>query len=143
MQSWGFKCTCSLCTASTDIRAESDVRRRRVDKILGGATAAAGSPEYKNKTEHIRAAMVELEEIARAEGLLAQLGDFWRILADACLKAGERGLAREVAGRALGLMRSYAGWDSLRAEGVRGVLKRAEREEEEAVAGRVGTQEGL
>ncbi|KAK1829346.1 SET domain-containing protein [Podospora conica] len=113
MKNWGFTCTCPLCTAPIRERAESDVRRQRVDKILGGG----------NVSDDMRGAMAELEALARAEGLMAQLGDFWRILAE---KGADKNAeaAREVAGAALGVMRRYAGWDSVRAGRVEGLVER-------------------
>lgn len=110
MKSWGFTCHCDLCTSPIRSRAESDVRRRRVDKILSSSTS-------------MREAAAELEALALQEGLTAQLGDFWRILAEKGAET-EPGVAREVAVRALGWQRRWAGWDSVRAERAEGLVGR-------------------
>lgn len=115
MKSWGFTCRCALCTSPIRARAESDVRRRRVDKILGDSSSSAA--------QDMRAAAAELEALAREEGLMAQLGDFWRILAEKGAET-EPGVAREVAVRALGWQRVWAGWDSVRAERAEGLVGR-------------------
>lgn len=113
MKSWGFTCRCPLCTSPTRFRAESDVRRQRVDKILGSHPSATS----------MREAAAELEALALQEGLTAQLGDFWRILAEKGAEA-DPAAAREVAVRALGWQRRWAGWDSVRAERAEGLVWR-------------------
>lgn len=87
----------------------SDRRRDSIEGILQGVR----QPENITR-DRVHRAVASLGEIVREEGLSAQFGDLLFLIADACLGAGDYGLAREIGEEALKVQRRYAGVDNER-----------------------------
>lgn len=68
----------------------------------------------------------EIESLAREEGMTAQTGDLYGIIANLFLEMGEIEMAREYAVVAVRNLRHYAGFDSERAQSAMEFLGRLE-----------------
>jgi hypothetical protein len=106
IRGWGFNCTCSLCTSKEESKA-SDFRRQRIQEILEGLD----HPENREYDNLMRLADEVLYLIER-EGLAAQKGDFYSILAQICLEMGYTHTARSYGGMAVESLRESVGEDS-------------------------------
>ncbi|KAK3370654.1 hypothetical protein B0H63DRAFT_487371 [Podospora didyma] len=105
---WGFNCTCPLCSDAKASTASDDNRNRVADilKMLGGGSGLSSGA--------LRAAVAEMEDLVAEEGMAAQIGDLYGIVADVCLTMGNLGMARELAEQTLDVQRWYAGVDNER-----------------------------
>ncbi|KAK4161208.1 N-lysine methyltransferase SMYD2 [Cladorrhinum sp. PSN259] len=110
LQAWGFNCTCSLC-ADPAASKRSDIQRARIQQIL----EELDRPEGRTP-EKLIANIKEVEELAHKEGMTAQIGDLYGIIANIFLEIGEPEKAREYSRIAVRNLRWYAGFDSERAE---------------------------
>jgi len=102
---WGFHCSCPLC-ASHSKSEISDRQRRRVHEILGLLKLA----EYRNP-ESIAKLTRETLDLCETEGMKAQTGDFYRILARVYTGIGEKELAKENSELAIKTFGHYVGYD--------------------------------
>ncbi|KAK0738003.1 hypothetical protein B0T18DRAFT_334134 [Schizothecium vesticola] len=108
IQKWGFNCTCSLCNDAEACRV-SDVNRGRIQDILESLD------QVENRTqENLRAAVDEVEDLGKKEGLAGQIGDFYGIIADIYLKMGDLKNAREYGTMAVKMLQHYADFDNIR-----------------------------
>ncbi|KAK3986343.1 hypothetical protein QBC44DRAFT_140287 [Cladorrhinum sp. PSN332] len=111
LQLWGFNCTCSLC-ADPVASKHSDTQRARIQEILEDLD----KPESRTP-EKLVANIREVEELAEKEGMTAQIGDLYGIIANIFLEIGDSERAREYGETAVRNLRWYAGFDSERAVG--------------------------
>ena len=117
---WGFTCTCPLCRDAHAI-AVSDKNRQRVQDLLESLDHPGNHTH-----EHVAALTAEVEGLAGTEGLAAQMGDFYGIIADVYLRMRELKLARAYGEMAIELLRHYAGFDGERTEQACEFLRRVE-----------------
>ena len=100
----------------------SDYRRNKIQAILE-------SFDHEGNRTHtkVEAALVEVEALAGKEGLAAQMGDFYSIIAEIYLSMGDTRRAKENGERAVKILRQYAGFDNDRTEIAVEFLRRLER----------------
>ncbi|KAK0611458.1 hypothetical protein B0T14DRAFT_440556 [Immersiella caudata] len=106
---WGFKCSCSLCSASPQETAASDDRRERLFEIhqtLTSATQEASLPR-----ERIDAIVREASALIGLEGL-DPLVEYMFVFARAYMSINEVALARKYTQLAEAKLRLYEGEDS-------------------------------
>ncbi|KAI8311440.1 SET domain-containing protein 5 [Colletotrichum sp. SAR11_240] len=84
LQEWGFNCTCSLCSSASAV-AVSDARRGRMQEIV----SALNNKVFRSSPARMAELAEELDCILEEEGLSAQKGDFYDILARAYVDMGE------------------------------------------------------
>ncbi|KAI8231593.1 hypothetical protein K4K55_006107 [Colletotrichum sp. SAR 10_96] len=84
LQEWGFNCTCSLCSSASAV-AVSDARRGRMQEIV----SALNNKVFRSPPARMAELAEELDGILKEEGLSAQKGDFYDILARAYVDMGE------------------------------------------------------
>ncbi|KAI1137549.1 SET domain-containing protein [Hypoxylon sp. FL0543] len=108
LKSWGFNCTCSLCTASKSERAASDKRRARLQHIYHELNeAAVGRAELTADT--IYGLAHEMESLVREEKLEAQLLVHYGAVARAYMRVGKLDAARKYVEMCEDLWMRYAG----------------------------------
>ena len=108
IQKWGFNCTCSLCSDAEASRV-SDINRGRIQDILESLD------HIENRTqENVRAAVDEIEDLGKKEGLAGQIGDFYGIIADIYLQMGDLKNARKYGTMAVKMLQHYAEFDNMR-----------------------------
>ncbi|KAK3386655.1 hypothetical protein B0H63DRAFT_540625 [Podospora didyma] len=103
LQKWGFKCTCSLCSAHPAEIAASDARRLEI-KELGEQVL-----QHVEKSDFSKAVEVneKLWNAVSAEKLVSHMGDHFEVMARLCLAAGDRKGAKEYARRALAELNGF------------------------------------
>jgi len=106
LRRWNFDCACSLCSSPARSQV-SDRNRRRIQEIL----AAMDEPDNR-EYESLLSLTDEMMEIVEAEGLRAQVGDFFSILAHAYNETGFLGTARRFAAQSVEKYREFVGVDS-------------------------------
>jgi hypothetical protein len=116
IRGWGFNCTCSLCSDPEAMKI-SDRQRNRIQEILD----VLDDPKHHTHA-HVRSALAEVEHLVDKEGMTAQIGDFYSIVADLYFTMGDMKLARDYGELALELVRHYAGYDNDRSEQAVGFL---------------------
>ncbi|KAL7621034.1 hypothetical protein AAE478_008346 [Parahypoxylon ruwenzoriense] len=121
IREWGFNCTCSLC-ASPDDTAASDRRRGRIQALLEDLDR----PEARNRAA-VEERVEEILDLCDKEGLAAQVGDFYAIVADIYSSMGDLDLARKHGGLALEELRHYAGYDHERTRNAAAFLENLSR----------------
>lgn len=108
IREWGFNCTCSLCS-SKDESAASDHRRGRIQDLL----AELDLPEVRNH-DAVEERVGEILDLCAKEGMAAQVGDFYTIVADVYTSMGDMRLARKYGELALKELKHFAGYDHQR-----------------------------
>ncbi|OHE91877.1 hypothetical protein CORC01_12830 [Colletotrichum orchidophilum] len=118
LQEWGFNCNCAICSSSPEVLAISDGHRRRLQEILSELEdpVLAGSPSL------VAELVDELEDVIVIEGLTAQAGEFYDVVARAYGAMGEMGKGRMYAELALEKLVRFAGYDDERTAKARAVL---------------------
>ncbi|KAK4224916.1 N-lysine methyltransferase SMYD2 [Podospora fimiseda] len=111
LQLWGFNCTCSLCADPVASR-HSDHQRARVQELL----EELDNPKARTP-EKVLNNLRDIEGLAEKEGMTAQIGDLYGIVANIFVEMGEMKLARKYANVAVKNLKWYAGFDSERAVG--------------------------
>jgi hypothetical protein len=106
LQRWNFKCACALCSSPERSKA-SDRNRQRIQDIL----VAMDEPDNR-EYESLQTLTDEMMELVDAEGLQAQVGDFFNILAHAYNETGYPRTARRFAIQAVEKYREFVGPDS-------------------------------
>ncbi|KZL63659.1 a g-specific adenine glycosylase [Colletotrichum incanum] len=90
LQEWGFNCTCTLCSSPDDV-AVSDTYRTRLQEILAELT----DPAFR--TPSLVAELTdELDDVMEREGLAAQAGEFYGMIARVYARMGEAETGRRV-----------------------------------------------
>uniref|UniRef100_L2FM87 SET domain-containing protein n=1 Tax=Colletotrichum fructicola (strain Nara gc5) TaxID=1213859 RepID=L2FM87_COLFN len=117
LQEWGFNCTCSLCSSASAVAA-SDARRGRMQEIV----SALNNKVFRSLPARMAELAEELDGILKEEGLSAQKGDFYDILARAYVDMGEVETGRRYARLAVEKLVHFAGYDDERTERARGLL---------------------
>lgn len=74
-QIWGFKCQCSLCSASKTVIGESDERRGNIRKFQAQVPELAQKGQFHDALK----AAEEMFELIETEGLTEQMGDMYEI----------------------------------------------------------------
>ncbi|KAI5918041.1 hypothetical protein F4810DRAFT_726387 [Camillea tinctor] len=105
IQDWGFNCTCSLC-ASREESQISDRRRTNMQRLL----EELDEPRYQNHGA-INERIDKIIELCNKEGLRAQIGDFYAIIADVFQNLGDLKSAENYGRMAVKELRYYAGYD--------------------------------
>ncbi|KAI2472254.1 SET domain-containing protein [Annulohypoxylon bovei var. microspora] len=105
IREWGFNCTCSLCTSPKDT-AISDRRRGRIQDLL----AELDDPKIR-KHALVKKRVDEILDLCEKEGLAAQIGDFYSIVAEVYSSMGDLKLARKFGELAVKELKHYAGYD--------------------------------
>ena len=118
---WGFTCTCALCR-NTQATNTSDRQRLKVQELL---TELDDSVNHTH--EKVGAVTAEVEVLVGKEGMVAQIGDLYGIIADVYLAMGDLGLAGIYGELAVELLRHYAGFDSARTQRALGFMEALER----------------
>ncbi|KAH9227240.1 hypothetical protein K456DRAFT_1765869 [Colletotrichum gloeosporioides 23] len=117
LQEWGFNCTCSLCSSASAV-AVSDARRGRMQEIV----SALNNKVFRSSPARMAELAEEVDSILEEEGLSAQKGDFYDILARAYVDMGEVETGRRYARLAVEKLVHFAGYDDERTERARGLL---------------------
>ncbi|KAK2006337.1 SET domain-containing protein [Colletotrichum eremochloae] len=115
LREWGFACACALCSSPTAVAA-SDARLARLQAIL------AALEETDPAASLVAKLTDELEDVAAREGLAAQAGEFYGMVARAYARAGEVGAARRYAAVAVEGLERFAGHDDDRTARARDLL---------------------
>ncbi|OTA62636.1 SET domain-containing protein [Hypoxylon sp. EC38] len=105
IREWGFNCSCSLCTSPAET-AISDRRRGRIQDLL----AELDRPEVRNHAG-VKERVDEILDLCNKEGLAAQLGDFYAIVAELYSNMGYLDLAKKYGELAVKELMHYAGYD--------------------------------
>ncbi|OBR03475.1 A/G-specific adenine glycosylase [Colletotrichum higginsianum IMI 349063] len=120
LQEWGFNCTCALCGSPAADIAASDARRARLQQILARLTdETATGPSSAAAIGELTA---EMDGVVEREGLAAQAGEFYGMVARAYARAGEAGAGARYARMAVEGMERFAGYDDERTAAARGLL---------------------
>ncbi|KAK4223497.1 hypothetical protein QBC38DRAFT_425404 [Podospora fimiseda] len=72
---WGFKCKCSLCTASPSIQAKSDSNRKEIRHLQD----QVGQLAQKGKYHEALKSAERMFELIETEGLTDQMGDMYEV----------------------------------------------------------------
>ncbi|WQF81251.1 Putative SET domain-containing protein [Colletotrichum destructivum] len=121
LQEWGFNCTCALCGSPAADIAASDARRARLQQILARLTDdTATGPSLSAAA--IGELTAEMDGVVEREGLAAQAGEFYGMVARAYARAGEAGAGARYARMAVEGMERFAGYDDERTAAARGLL---------------------
>ncbi|KAI1761497.1 SET domain-containing protein [Hypoxylon sp. FL1150] len=110
IQEWGFNCTCSLCSSKEE-SAASDRRRGRIQDLL----AELDLPEVRNHAA-IENRVAEILDLCEKEGMAAQVGDFYTIVADVYSTLGDLSRARRYGELALKELKYFASYDHPRTQ---------------------------
>ncbi|KAI1379903.1 SET domain-containing protein [Hypoxylon crocopeplum] len=110
IREWGFNCTCSLCASPKD-SAISDRRRGRIQDLL----AELDQPKLRYHAA-VKKRVDEILKLCEKEGLYAQIGDFYTIVAEVYSSMGDVGLARKYGELAVKELIHYAGYDHERTQ---------------------------
>ncbi|KAI1140899.1 SET domain-containing protein [Hypoxylon sp. FL0543] len=105
IREWGFNCTCPLCTSPSETQI-SDRRRGRIQDLL----AELDRPEIRNHAA-VKRRVDEILDLCDKEGLTAQVGDFYTIIAEIYSNMGDLDLARKYGELAVRELTHYAGYD--------------------------------
>ncbi|KAI0592925.1 hypothetical protein F4775DRAFT_598985 [Biscogniauxia sp. FL1348] len=108
IREWGFNCTCSLC-ASREERDTSDRRRTDIQSLL----KELEEPRFRHHTA-ISERVDKILDLCEKEGLRAQVGDFYAIVADVYSARGDVESAEKYGRMAVEELRYYAGYDNER-----------------------------
>ncbi|TQN74730.1 SET domain-containing protein 5 [Colletotrichum shisoi] len=121
LQEWGFNCTCALCGSPAADIAASDARRARLQQILARLTdETATGPSLSAAA--VGELTAEMDGVVEREGLAAQAGEFYGMVARAYARAGEAGAGARYARMAAEGMERFAGYDDERTAAARGLL---------------------
>lgn len=107
LKRWGFKCSCSLCSAPAEEIAASDRRRERVQAIRKEVLKHVQNREFQGAIE-LNAEMLEL---IRKEDLAPHLGEHYEVLARLYLAATDLKNAKIFAQLALDDLEANGGVD--------------------------------
>jgi hypothetical protein len=118
IKGWGFRCTCDLCSSPEDAEI-SDRNRLRIQDILTRLDDGA-SRDY----DGVAKLTSEILDLIAEEGLSAQIGDFYIILAEVYLRLGHVPRAREFATLAFEKLSSFVGEDSEQAAAAKSFLEK-------------------
>ncbi|KAK0624985.1 RmlC-like cupin domain-containing protein [Bombardia bombarda] len=88
---WGFKCTCSLCTAPPEVRNASDTRRLEIRNLQEEVLNLAQKGDFPGAVTTVE----RLFEVIEEEGLTEQMGDLYEIPARLYYHVGKLEKARE------------------------------------------------
>ncbi|KAK1757040.1 hypothetical protein QBC47DRAFT_342056 [Echria macrotheca] len=88
---WGFDCSCSLCTAPETERKASDDRRLAFHKLRSQALNLAQEGKYKDAAKRLK----ELLRVVDEEGLEPFIGDLYELPARVHYQAGDLETARK------------------------------------------------
>ncbi|KAI5867510.1 hypothetical protein GGS23DRAFT_548710 [Durotheca rogersii] len=105
LREWGFNCTCALCASARETAA-SDRRRARLQVLL----EELDQPRVRTRAG-VGARVDEILALCDREGLAAQVGDVYAIVADVYAAMGDLPLARRYGERAVAELTHYAGHD--------------------------------
>ncbi|KAK0612237.1 hypothetical protein B0T14DRAFT_439291 [Immersiella caudata] len=103
LKQWGFKCTCSLCSAPQDVLAASDARRREFRAARDGILQLAQEEDFHSAVEVVQ----KLFKLVEEEELEPHLGDLYEIPARLYYQVGDLENARKYFKRS---MWEYYGW---------------------------------
>jgi len=101
LDGWNFNCTCSLCRASEEERAESDRRRYRLRDIL------AELPTYRGDARILDPVLDEVLSMVQKEDLWFLVGNYYAGFARAYLGSKDYGKARRCGLLAEGIAEKY------------------------------------
>ncbi|KXH45238.1 hypothetical protein CSAL01_06351 [Colletotrichum salicis] len=118
LQEWGFNCTCALCSSTPEVLAISDAYRRRLQDIF----SELEDPVLASSPSLVAELVDELEYIMVKEGLTAQAGEFYGIVAEVYRNMGETGISKKYAELAVEKLVQFAGDDDERTVRARDVL---------------------
>ncbi|KAK0649755.1 hypothetical protein B0T16DRAFT_492320 [Cercophora newfieldiana] len=124
---WGFKCSCSLCTAPKAVLKASDDRRLAFRAARDEVLQLAQDQDFYGAVE----ASKKLFELVDKEGLGPHLGDLYEIPARLHYQIGDLKNARKYFKRS---MFEYYGWgvpgakDSVSLQNAKGILARLDEE---------------
>ncbi|KAK1636962.1 hypothetical protein BDP81DRAFT_405954 [Colletotrichum phormii] len=118
LQEWGFNCTCALCSSPPEVLAISDTYRRRLQEIF----SELEDPVLASSPSLVAELVDELEYIMLKEGLTAQAGEFYGIVAGVYHNMGEMGISKKYAELAVEKLVQFAGYDDERTVRAREVL---------------------
>jgi hypothetical protein len=110
---WGFKCTCSACTASSDAIADSDGRREEITEIQNALGGTAEDPES------LLGLLEQLLKLYDDEGLITPKPRYYEIAAYTANQLGDEYAATSYAQMAFRHWSIVAGpesWDARRME---------------------------
>ncbi|KAI1488303.1 hypothetical protein F5X96DRAFT_685564 [Biscogniauxia mediterranea] len=105
IREWGFNCTCTLC-ASRKERETSDRRRTEMQRLL----EELDEPRFQHHSA-ISERVDKILDLCDEEGLMAQVGDFYAIVADVYYRRGDLESAERYGKMAVDELRYYAGYD--------------------------------
>lgn len=100
LKRWGFKCSCSLCSATDAEKAASDARRKRIEEAEPQLVAHWKEGKYQAA---IRIGE-EVVKLMKEEDLTPMLTDEYVILARLYLIRGDREMAEEYADLAVEIL---------------------------------------
>jgi hypothetical protein len=116
LKRWKFTCTCPLCSSDVET-ATSDLNKSRIQGILNELKVEKG------RTQDTVAVLIkELEGILKVERLESQAGGFSSILAGMYFQMLDLDKAKEYAARAVREYTHYAGYESDKVEGAKGMV---------------------
>ncbi|KAI1204898.1 SET domain-containing protein [Annulohypoxylon truncatum] len=118
IREWGFNCSCSLCTDSKET-AISDRRRGRIQDLL----AELDDPDIR-KPAPVKKRVDEILDLCEKEGLAAQIGDFYTIVAEVYSSMGDLELATKYGELAVKELKHYAGYDHERTKSATSFLEK-------------------
>ena len=129
LQRWGFNCTCALCSSPT-ARAASDGRLLRIQAILDEL-------KVKENRSHtmVGKLTVEVLNLLEAEGLWAQVGDFYTVLTQVHLEMNNVRVAKKYAEMTLESRIMYSGAESESMEKAERMVRQLTRAEKKKKGG--------
>ena len=127
LKTWGFNCTCSLCTAEKEVRDASDARRLEFRAVRDEVLQLAQKGDFRKAVEEAE----KLFTIVEKEYLGPHMGDLYEIPARLYYQIGDLEKARQYFVKS---MFELDGWgvpgptDKVSLENAKGILARLEEE---------------
>ncbi|KAK0740382.1 hypothetical protein B0T18DRAFT_303994, partial [Schizothecium vesticola] len=92
-QKWGFRCACSLCSASPEERAASDARRNSITELGQKVIGRLNDADYPGAIKQHRVMMAAIED----EGLAPHMGDYYEVMTRLYAATGDMKNAKKYA----------------------------------------------
>ncbi|KAB5585560.1 hypothetical protein GE09DRAFT_1071108 [Coniochaeta sp. 2T2.1] len=105
LHTWGFRCTCELCTSSSEVLVTSDKRRGRIGEIREEIVELVRERRFGRAIEMSE----EMIELVLREELVAHLGEHYEVLTRLYYAVRDREGTERYARLAIGELEKYGG----------------------------------
>ncbi|KAB5583569.1 hypothetical protein GE09DRAFT_1212148 [Coniochaeta sp. 2T2.1] len=105
LHTWGFRCTCELCTSSSEVLVASDKRRGRIGEIREEIVGLVREARFGRAIEMSQ----EMIELVLREELVAHLGEHYEVLTRLYYAVRDREGTERYARLTIGELERYGG----------------------------------